>query len=193
MEKYSSNVIEKCFEKGYEILYAGLIDEIFKDSKIINLIKSPYGNYVIQKALKLSKGVYRKKLIGLILKDIKKLEDKKLIAKWKLIVNSIQSVNKNIIHPVNVSSSSSTIHSEASLNSPNYNFNAPNLLSLNYNHYRYPRSLVGSPQFNSPYLMMNGNYLNNNNVFPNYVNNHPNNFMTPFSLNYTTNNNNYYL
>jgi hypothetical protein len=191
MQKYSSNVIEKCLEKGYDILYDGLIEEINADSKIIDLIKSPFGNYVIQKALKLSKPTNKKRLISLILKDLKRLEDKKLIAKWKLIVNNIQSTNKNANHPVNVSNTS-TNYSEVSLNSPNFGYNNPNVLSINYNYDRLSRSLVDSPQFTSPYFLLN-NRNNNNNVYPNFVSNNHNNFLAPFNLNYTNNNNNYYI
>ena len=189
MQKYSSNVIEKCLEKGYENLYEGLIAEISMESKIIDLIKSPYGNYVIQKALKLSKLVYKRKLISLILKDLKKLEDKKLIAKWKMIINNIQSANKNLIADL---SNTSTNHSEVSLNSPNFCYNNANTLSINFNNYdRLSRSLLGSPKFISPFLILNNNNSPNN-VYPNFVTNNHNNFSIPFSLNYT-NNNNYYI
>ena len=192
MQKYSSNVIEKCLEKGYENLYEGLIAEISMDSKIIDLIKSPYVNYVIQKALKLSKFVYKRKIINLILKDLKKLEDKKLIAKWKMIVNNIQSANK-YINLIGDLSNTSTNYSEVSLISPNFCYNNANIPSINYNNYdRLSRSLLGSPQFNSPFLIFNNNNSTNN-VYPNYVTNTHKNFSIPFSLNYTNNHNNYYI
>lgn len=49
-------------------------------------MKNNYGNYVVQKALKISIGPLKFKLIISILKNIEKVGDKKLMAKWKNIV-----------------------------------------------------------------------------------------------------------
>ena len=49
-------------------------------------MKSNYGNYVIQKAIKLSKGLFKQKLIYNASKDINKLNEQKLIKKWKSIL-----------------------------------------------------------------------------------------------------------
>ena len=51
-------------------------------------MKSNYGNYVIQKAIKLAKGDYKQKLVFNAAKDINKLNDSKLIQKWKSILSS---------------------------------------------------------------------------------------------------------
>ena len=53
LEKYASNVIERCIEKDEEILN-DYIDEIIKSNAIHEVMKSNYGNYVIQKVLKLA-------------------------------------------------------------------------------------------------------------------------------------------
>ena len=50
-------------------------------------MKSNYGNYVIQKALKLSKGENKNKLVYSAAKDVNKLNDNKLIIKWKSILS----------------------------------------------------------------------------------------------------------
>ena len=63
------------------------INEICNDNNIIEAIKNKYGNYVVQKAVKLSSGAYRDKLIA----EISKLEDKKIINKWKTIISSKSS------------------------------------------------------------------------------------------------------
>ena len=47
-----------------------------------------YGNYVIQKALKLSSGKIKEKLIQQILKNLHIIEDKKIIYKWEMIITS---------------------------------------------------------------------------------------------------------
>ena len=85
LEKYASNVVERCIEKDDEIL-KNYIDEIINMNRIFEVMKSNYGNYVIQKAIKLAKGEYKQKLIYYASKDINKLNDQKLIKKWKSIL-----------------------------------------------------------------------------------------------------------
>ena len=51
-------------------------------------MRSSYGNYVIQKALKVSKGTNERILAQSINKNIYQLNDRKLISKWKNIVVS---------------------------------------------------------------------------------------------------------
>ena len=84
MGKYSSNVIEKCVEKSEHILSI-YIKEICTEH-IGEIMKSSYGNYVIQKALKVSKGINERILAQSISKSIYQLNDRKLISKWKNIV-----------------------------------------------------------------------------------------------------------
>ena len=50
-------------------------------------MRSNYGNYVIQKAIKLSKGENKQKLVFNAAKDVNKLNDAKLIIKWKSILS----------------------------------------------------------------------------------------------------------
>ena len=50
-------------------------------------MKNNFGNYVIQKALKLSLNDYKKKLAEEVDRNIFKLNDRKLIIKWKSIVS----------------------------------------------------------------------------------------------------------
>ena len=85
-QKYSSNAIERILEKNKKNLEF-YINEICRDN-IFEIIKNKYGNYVIQKALKLSSGKIRDKIAGEINKNINKLEDKKIINKWKSIMVS---------------------------------------------------------------------------------------------------------
>jgi len=103
MEKYASNVIERFIEKDEEILNE-YIDEIIKTDKTYEVMKSSYGNYVIQKALKISDGGHRKKLVFNAAKDIDNLIENKLIQKWKslllpyikeLTLEQIQILNDN--------------------------------------------------------------------------------------------------
>ena len=86
LEKYASNVVERCIEKDPETLN-DYINEIVNSNHICDIMRSNYGNYVIQKAIKLSKGDNRQKLIFSAAKDINKLNLPKLIVKWKSILS----------------------------------------------------------------------------------------------------------
>ena len=85
MGKYSSNVVEKCIEKNEEILNM-FINEICTKDQIGQIMKNSFGNYVIQKALKIAKGNSELLLAEFVSRNIYKLNDKKLITKWKGIV-----------------------------------------------------------------------------------------------------------
>jgi len=51
-------------------------------------MKNNYGNYVVQSALKLAKKSSKEMLINNMLRNIEKMNDKKLINKWKAIINT---------------------------------------------------------------------------------------------------------
>jgi hypothetical protein len=88
MQKFSSNVVEKCLEKGGEIVLSKFIDEIYTNYKIADLMKNNYGNYVVQKALKLSNDVNKRRIIEMVVKNLERIGEKKLMMKWKFIVQS---------------------------------------------------------------------------------------------------------
>ncbi len=70
-------------------------------------MKNPFGNYVIQKTLKLSSGYYKSKLTGIIKNHIEKLNDRKLINKWKDILSSVTGNTLSLAH-LNINKLSST-------------------------------------------------------------------------------------
>ena len=97
LEKYASNVIERCIEKDEEIL-KDYIDEIIKSNSIHEVMKSNYGNYVIQKVLKISKGEDKKRFVFTAASDVNKLNDNKLIQKWKsILITHINELNQEQI------------------------------------------------------------------------------------------------
>ena len=51
IQKFSSNVIERCLEKADPQIKTLYIEEITNSDKLSNLIRNSYGNYVVQKAL----------------------------------------------------------------------------------------------------------------------------------------------
>ena len=84
MQKYSSNVVERCIEKTEKILQK-YIKEVCESERIAEIMKNNFGNYVIQKALRISKGNENALLVSSVYNNIYKLNDKKLISKWKSI------------------------------------------------------------------------------------------------------------
>lgn len=55
VQKFSSNVVEKCLEQGDEKVREAIIGELIDPDRLPRLIQDPYANYVIQKALGVSK------------------------------------------------------------------------------------------------------------------------------------------
>ena len=55
MNKYGSNVVEKCLEDAGEEHSARIITEILHDPDLLKVLQDPYGNYVVQSALNVSK------------------------------------------------------------------------------------------------------------------------------------------
>ena len=86
--KYASNVIERFIEKNEEFLNEYILEICVKKNTIGTLIKNSFGNYVIQTALKHSKGKFKIILINSIENNINFLNDKKIIHKWKNIISS---------------------------------------------------------------------------------------------------------
>jgi hypothetical protein len=101
MQKYSSNVVEKCIEKSEEFALNKFIEEVSYMNRVagmdirltLDLMKNNYGNYVVQKALKLAHSPLKEQLIGSIIKNIEKIGDRKLIFKWQNIVTSHLNYN----------------------------------------------------------------------------------------------------
>ena len=85
LEKYASNVIERFIERDEKVL-ENYIEEIIESKKIYEIMRSKFGNYVIQKAIKLAKNEYKKKLVFNAAMMINNLKEKKLITKWKSIL-----------------------------------------------------------------------------------------------------------
>ena len=89
-QKYSSNVIEKCIEKSEEFLIDFIDEIIINDYRsLCFLLKNNYGNYVLQTSLRCCKNEEKKKeLLNGIKIIINRITDKKVISKWKNIIQS---------------------------------------------------------------------------------------------------------
>eukprot|EP01018_Ginkgo_biloba_P011409 Gb_41364 [translate_table: standard] len=56
MQKFSSNVVEKCLKLSAEENRKHIILELINSSRLGQLLQDPYANYVVQSALAVSKG-----------------------------------------------------------------------------------------------------------------------------------------
>lgn len=66
----------------------------------LGLIKNSYGNYVVQKSLKLSKGNDKKMLIQSIQSKYGEINDNKIRAKWQQIVQDAIDAGESPSHNV---------------------------------------------------------------------------------------------
>ena len=82
VKKFSSNVVERILEKSHKNV-ANYVDEICKDNNLNEILKSKFGNFVLNKALSLSSGKTKEKLLEEIHVNIKFLDDQKIVNKWK--------------------------------------------------------------------------------------------------------------
>ena len=90
-QKYSSNVIEKCIEKSEEFLIEFINEIIVNDYRnLCVLLKNNYGNYVLQTSLRCCKDEEKKKelLNGIRIVISNNITDKKVVSKWKNIIQS---------------------------------------------------------------------------------------------------------
>ena len=55
MQKFSSNVVERCLKIADEDQRTCIIRELMEDSRLLELLQDPFANYVIQSALIVSK------------------------------------------------------------------------------------------------------------------------------------------
>ena len=157
----------------------------------LDLMKSSFGNYVVQKALKVSNLENKNKLIDAITKNIEKLNDKKLVTKWKQIIFEasgkriiLQNENfkqNNMSHNVSPNTSFNSANSNVSNNSrnsgkPNKNYGINSNFNMNLNNNQnyqntpnkgFSKSYNGSPVSNN---RMETIILNNSNINYNIYN-----------------------
>ena len=72
--KYSSNVVEKCFDHCDDKYRNELINNLNKDDVIKDLLLDEHGNYIIQKALMCCDGETQKMFLDVIIPLIEKLK-----------------------------------------------------------------------------------------------------------------------
>lgn len=126
-------------------------------------MKNNYGNFVVQKALKLSSGQNKLKLISCIVKNIEKIGDRKIILKWKSIVEShICPENEILIQNL------TGINNVNNVNNPIFLNNFPQMLNYSApmqhpNNNMYPsQNIPISNMFNKSNVNLNFNCMTQN-------------------------------
>ncbi|PWA88156.1 pumilio 12 [Artemisia annua] len=66
IQKYSSNVVEKCLKYAREERRVCIVNELMNNPRLDQIMQDPYGNYVVQAALRSSKGTLREALVEAI-------------------------------------------------------------------------------------------------------------------------------
>ncbi|KAF6139343.1 hypothetical protein GIB67_021553 [Kingdonia uniflora] len=74
IQKYSSNVVEKCLKFSGEDCRSQIVHELLSDLQLDQILQDRYGNYVIQAALQHSKGAAHAALVKAIWLNVPVLE-----------------------------------------------------------------------------------------------------------------------
>ncbi|KAK9077203.1 hypothetical protein SSX86_005539 [Deinandra increscens subsp. villosa] len=69
MNKYASNVVEKCIKDAADDQSTQIIREIINSPNFLGLIQHPFGNYVAQSVLQTAKGSLREMMINKVQKE----------------------------------------------------------------------------------------------------------------------------
>ncbi|XP_024959803.1 putative pumilio homolog 8, chloroplastic [Cynara cardunculus var. scolymus] len=69
MNKYASNVVEKCLKDAPDDQSIPIIREIINSQNFLSVIQHPYGNYVAQSALQTAKGSLKEMMINKVQKE----------------------------------------------------------------------------------------------------------------------------
>lgn len=133
-------------------------------------MKNAYGNYVVQKSLKVAKSENKKILIDALTRNIDKLCDKKLISKWKIIINNSLGNFASLCGP-NTNSGYNTYsnsfnnnYNNKSISNVSNNVNVNNNGSNNTNNINVSfssNSSMHSTQFSSPQIATEHLFMSN--------------------------------
>lgn len=137
-------------------------------------MKNAFGNYVVQKALKLAKDDNKKILISSLTQNIEKLCDKKLISKWKIIINNSIGNFASLCGPINSNNLMNNNNNNNNKNkynpkhnnvSNNFYYNIVNSNNNNNNNNLNgsysSNSSVHSTQFSSPQILPAHMFISN--------------------------------
>jgi len=140
-QKFSSNVIEKCFDNCNDETKSNIIKEISHPEIVYHLLFDNYGNYVLQKALAFAREPYFSVLTKAIVPHLEKLKHhypfgNKLYL--KLISSYPELQNSKTVEPQNENTNSHLI------NNQNYGIN-----NINNNNKRAVNNNIKRPYSNT--------------------------------------------
>lgn len=93
IQKYSSNVIEKCIQKS-ELFLTNFIREICLNKNAVMLLMiNNFGQYVLQTALKTAQYKNKICLLTTLSSVLDQVTEKKLLCKWKSIISAYSNMN----------------------------------------------------------------------------------------------------
>lgn len=88
IQKYSSNVIEKCLQKS-ELFLSNFIREVcLNKNTVVLLMMNNFGQYVLQTALKCAQYKNKIYLLSALSSSLDQLMEKKLLCRWKSIISA---------------------------------------------------------------------------------------------------------
>ncbi|KAL7722827.1 Pumilio domain containing protein C4G8.03C [Entamoeba marina] len=91
MGKYSSNVIEKCFKFANDTERAEILDEIYKDDGLLQMMQDQFANYVVQKIVEAVDKDERSKIVELFIRP--NLASLKKVIYTKHILSLLESLD----------------------------------------------------------------------------------------------------
>jgi len=153
-QKFSSNVIEKCFDNCNDITKYKIIKEITNPEIVFHLLFDNYGNYVLQKALAFAKDQYYHLLISYVYPYLEKLKHhypfgNKLYIKLISLYPELMQLN---------------------MNNQNRQINSNFGINMIYNNINNNNSGTNSNVMVIDYKnMINNNYNNNTNLMNNTI------------------------
>ena len=202
-QKYSSNVIEKCFDYCSNKMKERIINQLSDEKIIRDLLKDMYGNYVLQKTLSMIQDTKKKQfflqIVGSELGNLQYLPFgpkliKKLILsfpelkKYSNQINLLNNNYNNMLNPGNYYMNLNQLNRQMiNLNINNISNNISNVnnyygmmgMNVNRNNNTGINNNYGyfenSLNIPNPYNMINNYYVNNNN--DQMLNSNLNNFM----------------
>lgn len=88
IQKFSSNVVEKLFCSAPPEFRARFISELIESEKMLVLVNSNYGHYVVKRALQLADPHQVRSLLDAIRGSIGQLPNRRLRAKWEKVMSA---------------------------------------------------------------------------------------------------------
>ena len=177
--RYSSNVIEKCFDFCAKKERSVLIDKLYAPETISDLILDEHGNYVIQKALYYADFEKKEEMLKTVRPLIPKIRNSSFGEK---LLNRLFSMYPKLNNNRNINDERNN-GNKFQYNWNNYNNNNNNNINNNYNNNNNSNS-----NSNNNY---NYNYNNRNRKYNYNYNNNKDGYQKKNNYNYNNMNNNY--